>query len=234
MKPEDFRKHAHELVEWMAGYMENVEKYPVKSQVRPGEIFDSIPDIPPENRESFDSLMSDLDKIIMPGISHWQSPNFYAYFPANTSPASILAEMIISTLGVQAMIWETSPAATELEEKMMNWLKTMTGLPGEFEGVIQDSASTATLTAILSAREKSTAYMSNEQGLASVSKLLRIYCSDQTHSSVDKAVKIAGIGRKNLIRLPSRHDFSFDPDALKKAIAEDISNGYIPCCVVGL
>ena len=156
MTPDEFRKHAHELVEWMAGYMENVEKWPVKSSVEPGEIFARIPDDPPLNPETFDSLMRDFDEIIMPGITHWQSPSFFAYFPANTSPASILAEMITSTLGAQCMIWETSPAAAELEEKMMIWLRGLIGLPSQFEGVIQDSASTATLAAILTARENIT------------------------------------------------------------------------------
>ena len=156
MNPDEFRKHAHNLVEWMAGYMENVESYPVKSSVSPGEIFSKIPDSPPEKAESFATLMKDFEEIIMPGITHWQNPNFFAYFPANTSPSSILAEMIISTLGAQCMIWETSPAAAELEEKVMIWLRDMIGLPKEFEGVIQDTASTSTLAAIITAREKTT------------------------------------------------------------------------------
>jgi aromatic-L-amino-acid decarboxylase len=147
MTIEEFRKHAHELVDWMAGYMESVEKYPVKSPVKPGEIFSRLPDDPPLKPESFDVLMKDFEEIIMPGITHWQSPNFFAYFPANTSPPSILAEMIISTLSAQCMIWETSPAATELEEKMMIWLRDLIRLPREFEGVIQDTASTSTLAA---------------------------------------------------------------------------------------
>src|ERR1035437_2721052 len=151
MTPDEFRKHAHKLVEWMAGYMENVENYPVKSLVSPGEIFAKIPENPPVHPESFNDLMSDFDSIIMPGISHWQNPNFFAYFPANTSPASILAEMVTATLGAQCMIWETSPAAAELEEKMMIWLRELISLPSGFEGVIQDSASTATLAAILTA-----------------------------------------------------------------------------------
>ena len=149
MTTEEFRKHAHELVEWMAGYMDNIEKYPVKSPVKPGEMFNQLPDDPPVKPESFESFMKDFEKIIMPGITHWQSPNFFAYFPANTSPPSILAEMIISTLSAQCMIWETSPAATELEEKMMIWLRDLIKLPKNFEGVIQDTASTSTLAAIL-------------------------------------------------------------------------------------
>ena len=165
MTPDEFRKHAHELVEWMAGYMENVENFPVKSSVKPGEIFNKIPDKPPLHPESFDSLMRDFNEIIMPGITHWQNPNFFAYFPANTSPASILAEMLIATLGAQCMIWETSPAAAELEEKMMIWLRDLIGLPSGFEGVIQDSASTATLAAILTAREKATDFSVNIEGI---------------------------------------------------------------------
>jgi len=231
MTPDEFRKHAHELVEWMAGYMENVENLPVKSLVKPGEIFNKIPDKPPLHSESFDSLMKDFNEIIMPGISHWQNPNFFAYFPANTSPASILAEMLIATLGAQCMIWETSPAAAELEEKMMIWLRELIGLPSGFEGVIQDSASTATLAAILTAREKTTGFSGNIEGIKK-SGILKVYCSEQTHSSIEKAVKISGIGSKNLVKIPVKDDFSMDPEKLKEAITYDKNNGQIPCCVV--
>jgi len=231
MTPDEFRKHAHDLVEWMAGYMENVESWPVKSSVKPGEIFDKIPDKPPLHSESFDSLMRDFNEIIMPGITHWQNPNFFAYFPANTSPASILAEMLTATLGAQCMMWETSPAAAELEEKMMIWLREMTGLPSEFEGVIQDSASTATLAAILTAREKATNFSANIDGVEK-SGVLKVYCSGQTHSSVEKAVKISGIGSKNLVKISVRDDFSMDPQKLKTAIIRDKKNGHIPCCVI--
>ncbi len=231
MTPEQFRKHAHELVEWMAGYMENVEKLPVKSAVKPGEIFSRIPDNPPQEAEPFESLMKDFNEIIMPGITHWQNPNFFAYFPANNSPASILAEMLIATLGAQCMIWETSPAAAELEEKMMIWLRDLIALPSGFEGVIQDSASTATLSAILTARERATGFSSNNEGLEQ-GKTLKIYCSDQTHSSVEKAVKISGIGRKNLVKIPVRSDFSMDPEKLREAIIRDKNEGSVPCCVV--
>lgn len=231
MTPDEFRKHAHELVEWMAGYMENVENLPVKSLVKPGEIFDKIPDNPPFHSESFDSVMKDFNEIIMPGISHWQNPNFFAYFPANTSPASIMAEMLIATLGAQCMIWETSPAAAELEEKMMIWLRELIGLPSGFEGVIQDSASAATLAAILTAREKSTGFSGNMEGIKK-SGILKVYCSGQTHSSVEKAVKISGIGSKNLVKIPVKADFSMNAEKLKEAIIYDKSIGHIPCCVV--
>ena len=231
MTPDEFRKHAHDLVEWMAGYMENVETFPVKSLVKPGEIFNKIPDNPPQKAESFDSLMSDFDKIILPGITHWQNPNFFAYFPANSSPASVLAEMVIATLGAQCMIWETSPAAAELEEKMMIWLRELISLPSGFEGVIQDSASTATLAAILTAREKSTNFSGNTEGLEK-SGILKVYCSEQTHSSAEKGVKISGIGKKNLVKIPVRSDYSMDPGKLKEAILNDKERGEIPCCVI--
>lgn len=231
MTPEEFRKHAHELVDWMADYMENVEKYPVKSPVKPGDIFNRLPDDPPLNPESFNILMKDFEEIIMPGITHWQSPNFFAYFPANTSPPSVLAEMIISTLSAQCMIWETSPAAAELEEKMMIWLRDLIQLPPEFEGVIQDTASTSTLAAILTAREKTTDFQINNDG-AENAGTLRVYCSEQTHSSVEKAVKISGIGRKNLIKIQVKDDFSIDVQKLKEAVENDKRKGFRPCCVI--
>lgn len=231
MTPDEFRKHAHSLVEWMTMYLENVEKYPVKSGVKPGEIFNKIPSSPPEEPEPFENFMCDMDEIIMPGITHWQSPDFFAYFPANSSPPSVLAEMITATIGAQCMNWETSPAAAELEEKMMIWLREMTGLPSTFEGVIQDSASSATLAAIITAREKVTSFAVNDEGSGSVGRL-RVYCSIQAHSSVDKAVKICGIGIKNLVKIGVKDDFSMDPALLQKAIEEDREKGFIPCCIV--
>jgi aromatic-L-amino-acid decarboxylase len=231
MSPDEFRKHAHRLVDWMADYMENVENYPVKSAVLPGEIFRKIPDNPPLKPEPFSALLQDFEQIIMPGITHWQNPNFFAYFPANTSPPSILAEMLIAALGAQCMIWETSPAAAELEEKMMVWLRNMIGLPASFEGVIQDSASTATLAAILTAREKLSDFRFNNEG-AAWSVTFRVYCTEQTHSSIEKAVKICGIGRKNLIKIPVRDDFSMDPEKLREAVIHDKQQGFKPCCVV--
>ena len=231
MTPDEFRKYAHELVEWIAGYFENVENYPVKSQVKPGEIFNRIPGKPPFDPEPFENIISDFEEIIMPGITHWQSPGFFAYFPANSSPPSVLAEMITAALGAQCMNWETSPAAAELEEKMMIWLRHLTGLPDSFEGVSQDSASTATLAAILTAREKSTDFLINNFGFKTA-PVLRVYCSEQAHSSVEKAVKISGIGKSNLVRISVREDFSMDPQKLETAVSEDNANGYIPCCVV--
>ena len=231
MTTEEFRKHAHELVDWMAGYMDNIEKYPVKSPVKPGDIFNQLPDEPPVKSESFQAFMKDFEEIIMPGMTHWQNPSFFAYFPANTSPPSILAEMIMSTLSAQCMIWETSPAAAELEEKMMNWLRDLIKLPKNFEGVIQDSASTATLAAILTAREKATDFGINDEGTVNSSRL-RVYCSEQTHSSIEKAVKISGIGRKNLVKIPVRKDFTMDVQKLREAVESDKKAGFVPICVI--
>jgi aromatic-L-amino-acid decarboxylase len=231
MTSDEFRKQGHEIVEWIARYYENIEQYPVKSKSDPGSVKEALPSIPPTGSESFDQFLKDFEEIIMPGITHWQSPNFFAYFPANTSPPSVLAEMLTAALGAQCMIWETSPAAAELEERMMEWLRDMTGLPSYFEGVIQDSASSATLAAIITAREKVTGYSSNREGM-SVTGRLRIYSSAQAHSSVEKGAGIAGIGRENLIRVPVKDDYSINPEALRKAIEQDLSAGYIPCCVV--
>ncbi|HOS72187.1 MAG TPA: pyridoxal-dependent decarboxylase [Bacteroidales bacterium] len=231
MTAEEFRKHAHELVEWITDYLENKEKYPVKPRVKPGEIFSRLPDGAPQEPEPFEKIQKDFDEIIMPGMTHWQSPNFFAYFPANSSPPSVLAEMLTATLGAQCMIWDTSPAAAELEEKMMIWLRDLTGLPDDFEGVIQDSASTATLAAIITAREKSSGFLVNEQGFPG-SPVLRVYCSGQAHSSIEKAVKICGIGKANLVKIPVRKDFSMDPVLLEKAVSDDLRKGYRPCCVV--
>lgn len=231
MDSNEFRRYGHEIVEWIARYFENVEQYPVKSRVKPGEVKNALPDMPPSGSEPFDRFMHDFDEIIIPGITHWQSPNFFAYFPANSSPPSVLAEMLTAALGAQCMLWETSPAAAELEEKMMEWLKVMTGIPPEFEGVIQDSASSATLAALITAREKATGFRSNREGLSDAGKL-RIYVSTQTHSSVEKGAGVAGFGRDNLVKVAVRNDFSMDPVALERAIEKDLAGGYIPCCAV--
>jgi len=231
MEQKDFRKYAHEVADWIADYLENIEAYPVKSQVRPGEIYKALPDIPPACGEPFEEIMRDFEKIILPGITHWQSPNFFAYFPANSSPPSILAEMLTSALAAQCMIWETSPAAAELEERVMNWLRDVIGLPGTFEGVIQDTASTATLAALITAREKFTSYEVNRRGFTGKENL-RVYCSTQTHSSIEKAVRIAGLGRDNLVKVGVREDYSLDPHELEKAISTDIEKGFTPCMTI--
>ncbi len=230
MKIHDFRKHAHEMADFMADYFENIESLPVKSQVKPGEIFKRLPGSPPKFQETFQQIMSDFEEVILPGVTHWQNPNFFAYFPANSSYPSVLAEMLTAALGLQCMVWETSPAAAELEEKMLNWLKEMTGIPAQFHGVIQDTASTATLVALLTAREKLSSFRINEEGFPH--NKYRIYCSTEAHSSVEKAVKIAGFGKQNLIKTPVDDALSLRPEKLKEAIQSDIDNGMIPLFVV--
>lgn len=231
MDANEFRRQAHLMVDWMADYIENIENYPVKANVEPGQIYDQLPTSPPKTGESMDTIFADFKKIILPGITHWQSPNFFAYFPANSSYPSILGEMLTAAMGAQCMIWETSPAAAELEERVMNWLKEMTGLPPNWQGVIQDSASSSTLAAILSARERASGYLLNDQGYTGKEKF-RIYCSTETHSSVDKAVKIAGLGRVNLRKIGVDNTFAMNPVALEQQIVHDLSNDFTPICVV--
>lgn len=230
MDNNEFREQGHAFVDWMADYLNDVEKLPVKSSVKPGDIYNTLTEGPPEKGEEMDLIFADFKEKIIPGITHWQSPNFFAYFPANSSYPSLLAEMLTATLGVQGMIWETSPAAAELEEKTMNWLKQMIGLPKHFEGVIQDTASTATLTAILTAREKKSDFNINKKGFGNEN--YRIYCSTETHSSIEKAVKIAGLGKQNLVKIKTDSQFRMDTAELEKAIQKDISNGKIPLCIV--
>ena len=227
----EFKKYAYEFIDWIVEYYKNIENNPVKSQVKPKEIFNKLPDSPPENSESMDSIFKDFQNIILPGITHWQSPNFHAYFPANSSFPSLLAEMLTSALGVQGMKWETSPSATELEEKVMNWLKDMIGLPKNFSGVIQDTASTSTLASIICAREKFSDFKINQSGFKDFENL-RVYCSTETHSSIEKAVKIAGIGKSNLVKVNVDEKFKMNTGELEKEIKKDIEKGYKPLCVV--
>lgn len=231
MNSQDFRKYAHEFVDWMADYLESVEKLPVKSQVSPGDIYSQIPDNPPAEGESMDKIFLDFKQIILPGMTHWQSPNYFAYFTANSSYPSLLAEMLTSTMAAQCMVWETSPAAAELEEKVLNWLRDMIGLPEMFEGVIQDTASTATLVALLTAREKYTSYRINETGFQA-NTYFRIYCSSEAHSSIEKAVKMAGFGRRALVKVECDETLAINPESLLECIKDDIRSGYIPLCVV--
>ncbi len=231
MKVEEFRSHAHDLVDWMADYLAGVEDYPVRSQVAPGDILAQLPEEAPEVGEPFEALFEDFQRIVVPGMTHWQHPGFHAYFPANSSPPSVLAEMLTATLGAQCMLWQTSPAAAELEERVLEWLRQALGLPAGFAGVIQDSASTATLCAILSARERATEFAANEQGLRVVEDLV-VYCSAEAHSSVEKAVKIAGLGRQAVRPIAFDERFAMLPDALESAIAADLAAGRKPACLV--
>lgn len=239
MTPSQFRKEGKKIIDWIADYYEDIENMPVLSQVKPGDIKESLPKSAPQTGESMDEMMRDLDEKIMPGITHWQSPNFFAYFNANTSFPSILGDLVSSGLGVQGMIWATSPAATELETRVLDWLAEMMDMPESFKststggGVIQDTASTAALTAIIAARERATNFQSNEKGLE---EKLVAYISTQTHSSVEKGVKIAGIGKANLRLIDVDANFAMRPDLLKKQIQQDKAAGLLPffvCASVG-
>jgi aromatic-L-amino-acid decarboxylase len=231
MTNDEFRANAHELVDWMADYLGNLDQYPVKPDVKPGDIKNLLPGSAPVLGENFQTIFSDFKNIILPGMTHWQHPGFFGYFPANNSEPSILAEMLTATMGAQCMVWLTSPAAEELEERMMEWLRDILGLPKEFTGVIQDSSSSATLVAILSARERKSNFEINRRGFNPVEKY-RVYASTQGHSSIDKDVKIAGIGIENLIKIETDGAFSMRVDKLEEAIARDIANGFIPLTVV--
>ncbi len=225
-------KWGPELAHWSAEYHRDLRERPVRAQTSPGEIAANIPHAPPEAPDEFATLFSEFESLIMPGITHWQHPRFFAYFPANSSPPSVLAEWLTATLAAQCMLWQTSPAATELETSMLGWLRQMIGLPQSFSGVIQDSASTATLAAILVAREKALSWNGNTRGLAG-QPAVRIYCSDQVHSSIDKACWIAGVGQDNLVKLPSHGPLkSLDANALQRAIAEDKAAGHLPAGLI--
>jgi len=230
----DFRKNAHIFVDWMADYLENIDSLSVKSQVTAGEILNQIDTSPPQTSTSMDTIFADFKQIIMPGITHWQHPKFFAYFPSNSSTPSLLAEMLTATLGAQCMSWQTSPAAAELEERVMQWLAKMVGLPDTFHGVIQGGASIATLCALLTAREKYTDFNSNQAGLSQNTKPLVVYCSTQTHSSVLKAVRIAGIGDANLRFIDTDEDYRMDVNKLQRQIQADIKVGLQPLCVIAV
>lgn len=231
MNLDEFRKHGHELIEWMANYFENIESLPIKSKVQPGEIINQLPEFAPDHAEDFEIIMDDFNRVIVPGITHWQHPGWHAYFTANNSYPSILAEMLTSAMGAQCMSWATSPAATELEERVMDWLRDMTGLPKSFHGVIQDTASTATLVAMLTAREKHTNYQINNNGFYGRG-VFRIYCSTEAHSSIERAVKIAGFGSDHLHKIDVDENFAMKPEALEAAIVSDSEHGFLPLAVV--
>ena len=254
MTPDEFRRCGHAVVERIARYMEEIERYPVLSQVEPGSIRERLPHAAPEHGEPFSDVLRDVDEIVMPGITHWQSPNFFAYFPANASGPSILGDLLSSGLGVQGMLWATSPACTELETHVLDWLVDLLGLPDRFRsttaggGVVQDTASSSTLTALLAARERASAGSVNEHGVGfgpnggpdrgpsrdpdrGSPPRLTVYTSAQAHSSVEKAVKIAGLGRTNLrlVEADARH--AMRVDALEAAIAADRAAGATPAMV---
>jgi aromatic-L-amino-acid/L-tryptophan decarboxylase len=239
MTPEEFRSRGRAVIDWIAGYMERVETLPVLSRAAPGQIRASLPAQPPERGEAFEAILDDVEKFILPGITHWQSPSFFAYFPSNTSGPSILGDLLSSGLAVQGMLWATSPACTELETHVLDWLVDMLALPPKFKsnsdggGVIQDTASSATLCALLAARERSSGFASNERGCDG---RLTAYASKEAHSSIEKAVRIAGLGSRNLRSIDVDGRYAMRADLLAREIEADRRAGLTPsfvCATVG-
>src|SRR5215216_5293281 len=231
MDPDEFRRSAHQLVDWMAEYFKHVGELPITPDLQPGDVIRKLPTSPPDQGEPFEAIWEDFRRLILPGMTHWNHPGWFAYFPGNNSPASVLGEMLTATLGAQCMSWATSPAATELEQVVMDWLRRMLALPETFVGVIQDTASTATLVALLSARERASGYSAGEHGMADSGKLT-VYASAQAHSSVTKGVRLAGYGLDQLRLIPVDAAFAMRPDALAHAVSADLASGFRPACVV--
>ena len=239
MTIDEFKNNGYKVIDWIADYYKNVDSFPVLSQAAPGDIRSQLPDHPPEDGETFEAVLADMNEKILPGITHWQSPNFFAFFPCNSSGPAILGDMLSTGLGVQGMLWATSPACTELETHVLDWLVDMLDLPEKFKstgtggGVIQDTASSATLCALVAAREKASNGNINETGFDGT---LRVYTSSQAHSSIEKAVKIAGIGKHNLRSIAVDNEFAMRPSELRRAIEQDITDGLTPafvCATVG-
>jgi aromatic-L-amino-acid decarboxylase len=234
MTPEEFRRHGYAVVDWIADYHRRIESFPVLSQAQPGQIRASLPLHAPATGEAFEAILGDLEKLILPGITHWQSPNFFAFFPCNASGPGILGDLMSSGLGVQGMLWATSPACTELETHVLDWLVEMLDLPSKFlststgGGVIQDTASSSSLCALLAARERATNFASNQRGCDG--KLVA-YTSSQAHSSIEKAVQIAGLGRANLRLIDVDESFAMRPEALALQVETDRRAGLVPCFV---
>lgn len=227
-----FAEWGKHVSDWAAAYHKTLSARPVRAQTVPGETTRQLPKSAPDLPEDMTAIFDDFERVIMPGITHWQHPRFFAYFPANAAPPSMIAEMLVTTIAAQCMLWQTSPAATELEGVMIDWLRQALGLPNGFTGVIQDSASSATLSAVLTMRERALGYSGNKDGLSGKGHL-RIYCSDQVHSSIDRACWVAGIGQNNLIKIRTHGaKHSVDPGQLQKAIASDRAAGHIPAGII--
>jgi len=236
MNWEEYAHWGRKIADWGKDYHETLRDRPVRGQTRAGEVASKLPTAAPEMPEEMDTIWEDFQQIIMPGMTHWQHPRFFAYFPSNASPASVLAENIASTLAAQCMLWQTSPAATELEGVMIDWLRQALGLPDGFSGVIQDSASSATLSAVLTMRERATQWSGNRDGLSDKGKL-RIYCSDQVHSSIDRACWVAGIGQENLVKIDtgsSGNAYEINTEELARRIAEDRNAGHVPAGIIAI
>jgi len=232
MDSNEFRRQGHALVDWIADYRERMRDLPVMSPVPPGSIRARFPAAPPEEGGGLAAAIAALDDVVMPGVTHWNHPAFFAYFPSNTSYASILGDLACAGLGVQGMSWQTSPAATEIEQVTMDWLRQMLGLPGDFAGVVQDTASVSTLTALLLARERMSGFAQNREGLQGGGPPLVVYASEQAHSSIEKAALLAGFGKAHLRLLPTDDAHALRLDALEAAVAADLAAGRRPCALV--
>ena len=234
MPVDDFRKYGHEFIDWIADYLENIEAYPVLSSVKPGDIKNSLPNHPPQDGENIDSILSDMDRKIMPGITHWNHPNFMAYFNSTSSGPGILAELVSAGFNANGMAWHTCPSATELEETMAEWYKKMLNLPEDFWGIIYDTASTSTMHAIAAAREQLSHLKIREKGMSGRKELQRlsIYSSEQAHFSIDKAAITLGFGLEAVRKIPVDSNYRMKPKALKEAIEKDKKDGWLPCCAV--
>ncbi|MFY0617396.1 pyridoxal phosphate-dependent decarboxylase family protein [Shimia sp.] len=228
----DFAHWGARIAEWGKTYHETLRDRPVRAKTAPGDIFNALPVKPPQSGENMDAVFADFEKTVMPGITHWQHPRFFAYFPANATPPSMLADFLTTVIAPQCMLWQTSPAATEMETRMIDWLRQSIGLPTDFMGVIQDSASSATLAAALTMREKTLGWVGNAEGLPGQTTL-RVYSSIEVHTSVDRAIWVTGIGQDNLVRVPtSGPSRGMDPEALDTAIATDLAAGYLPAGII--
>ncbi len=232
MDSDDFRKWSLKAANWGADYRDNIREHPVRAQTAPGEIAAKIAVSPPEQAEPMESIFADFEEKIVPGMTHWQHPRFFAYFPANAAPVSVVAEYLVSAMAAQCMLWQTSPAATELETRVLDWLRQALGLPEGFSGVIQDSASSATLAAVLTMRERALDWQGNRKGLSG-QPAVRIYASDQVHTSIDRAIWVAGIGQDNLVRIPTVGKLrAMDVALLQQRIAEDRAAGFLPAGII--
>ena len=233
MTPEQFREYGHKVIDWIADYRSSLSNRPVMSRVEPGQVMAALPADPPAIPEPFERVMADLDEIILPGLTLWQHPRFFGYFPANSSLASVLGDLLSTGLGVLGLNWQASPALTELETVTCDWLRRMVGLSESWSGVIQDTASTANLLALLCARERTTQFSLDRGGLQSEPSPLVVYTSAQGHSSVEKAALLAGFGRENVRSVPHDDVFAMRPDALEALIESDLARGRKPCAIVG-
>jgi len=232
MMPEEFRRAGHALIDWIADYRSGIEKLPVMSPAKPGSIKSQFPATPPEQGGTLDGALAELSSVVLPGITHWNHPGFFAYFPSNTTFPSVLADLAAAGLGAQCMSWQTSPAATEIEEVVMDWLRQMVGLSPQFTGVIQGFASEATLVALLCARERSTDFGQTRSGLQAEERPLVVYASEESNSSVWKAAMLAGFGKENLHLIPTDENHALIPKQLEIAMQDDDAAGKRPCAVV--